>query len=85
MDEDMVSTGPIEFYSEEEFCRDCIDSYQRQTFLTDVVQTCIGQLKCKKITYLIKYDIDRSLQLVMVCATGGARRRLTPLSVHSSL
>lgn len=42
MDEDMVHMDPIEFYSEEEPYRDCIDSYQR-TYLTEAVQTCIGE------------------------------------------
>ncbi|KAL4181113.1 hypothetical protein AMTRI_Chr12g269600 [Amborella trichopoda] len=44
MDEDMVSTDPIEFHSEEEPYRDLIDSYQRQTGLTDAVQTSVGPL-----------------------------------------
>nr|YP_009861508.1 acetyl-CoA carboxylase carboxyltransferase beta subunit [Mirabilis himalaica]QKN19405.1 acetyl-CoA carboxylase carboxyltransferase beta subunit [Mirabilis himalaica] len=44
MDEDMVSTDPIEFNSEEESYKDRIDSYQRKTGLTEVVQTGIGQL-----------------------------------------
>nr|YP_009572534.1 acetyl-CoA carboxylase carboxyltransferase beta subunit [Acleisanthes obtusa]QBE87650.1 acetyl-CoA carboxylase carboxyltransferase beta subunit [Acleisanthes obtusa] len=44
MDEDMVSTDPIEFNSEEESYKDRIDSYQRKTGLTETVQTGIGQL-----------------------------------------
>nr|YP_009652112.1 acetyl-CoA carboxylase carboxyltransferase beta subunit [Pandanus tectorius]QCZ36178.1 acetyl-CoA carboxylase carboxyltransferase beta subunit [Pandanus tectorius] len=44
MDEDMVSTDPIEFHSEEEPYRDRIDSYQRKTGLTEAVQTGIGRL-----------------------------------------
>nr|YP_010142079.1 acetyl-CoA carboxylase beta subunit [Muntingia calabura]QQK92324.1 acetyl-CoA carboxylase beta subunit [Muntingia calabura] len=44
MDEDMISLDPIEFYSEEESYKDRIDSYQRQTGLTDAVQTGTGQL-----------------------------------------
>nr|QVL29732.1 acetyl-CoA carboxylase carboxyltransferase beta subunit [Mirabilis jalapa] len=44
MDEDMVSTDPIEFNSEEESYKDSIDSYQRKTGLTEAVQTGIGQL-----------------------------------------
>nr|YP_009942853.1 acetyl-CoA carboxylase carboxyltransferase beta [Pseudowintera colorata]QOD40360.1 acetyl-CoA carboxylase carboxyltransferase beta [Pseudowintera colorata] len=44
MDEDMVSIDPIEFHSEEEPYRDRIDSYQRNTGLTEAVQTGIGQL-----------------------------------------
>nr|YP_010447643.1 acetyl-CoA carboxylase beta subunit [Lactoris fernandeziana]DAZ89777.1 TPA_asm: acetyl-CoA carboxylase beta subunit [Lactoris fernandeziana] len=44
MDEDMVSIDPIEFQSEEEPYKDRIDSYQRDTGLTDAVQTGIGQL-----------------------------------------
>nr|YP_009569860.1 acetyl-CoA carboxylase carboxyltransferase beta subunit [Microtea debilis]QBC68117.1 acetyl-CoA carboxylase carboxyltransferase beta subunit [Microtea debilis]QBE86490.1 acetyl-CoA carboxylase carboxyltransferase beta subunit [Microtea debilis] len=44
MDEDMVSTDPIEFHSEEEPYKDRIDSYQRKTGLTEAVQTGIGQL-----------------------------------------
>uniref|UniRef100_UPI0030E25590 acetyl-CoA carboxylase carboxyltransferase beta subunit n=1 Tax=Drymaria cordata TaxID=191453 RepID=UPI0030E25590 len=45
MDEDMVSMDPLEFHSEEEPYKDRIDSYQRQTGLTDAIQTGIGQLK----------------------------------------
>nr|WLS53324.1 acetyl-CoA carboxylase carboxyltransferase beta subunit [Persicaria runcinata] len=44
MDEDMVSTDPIEFHSEEEPYKDRINSYQKETGLTDAVQTGIGQL-----------------------------------------
>nr|YP_009709596.1 acetyl-CoA carboxylase carboxyltransferase beta subunit [Symplocarpus nipponicus]QEX51450.1 acetyl-CoA carboxylase carboxyltransferase beta subunit [Symplocarpus nipponicus] len=44
MDEDMVSGNPIEFHSEEEPYRDRINSYQRNTGLTEAVQTGIGQL-----------------------------------------
>nr|YP_009123261.1 acetyl-CoA carboxylase carboxyltransferase beta subunit [Chloranthus serratus]AJM69988.1 acetyl-CoA carboxylase carboxyltransferase beta subunit [Chloranthus serratus] len=44
MDDDMVSMDPIEFHSMEEPYRDRIDSYQRNTGLTEAVQTGIGQL-----------------------------------------
>nr|YP_010499776.1 acetyl-CoA carboxylase carboxyltransferase beta subunit [Rheum uninerve]UWT59559.1 acetyl-CoA carboxylase carboxyltransferase beta subunit [Rheum uninerve] len=44
MDEDMVSTDPIEFHSEEELYKDRIHSYQKETGLTEAVQTGIGQL-----------------------------------------
>nr|YP_009570114.1 acetyl-CoA carboxylase carboxyltransferase beta subunit [Nepenthes mirabilis]QBC68542.1 acetyl-CoA carboxylase carboxyltransferase beta subunit [Nepenthes mirabilis]QBC68627.1 acetyl-CoA carboxylase carboxyltransferase beta subunit [Nepenthes mirabilis]QBC68716.1 acetyl-CoA carboxylase carboxyltransferase beta subunit [Nepenthes mirabilis] len=44
MDEDMVSTDPIKFHSEEEPYKNRIDSYQRKTGLTEAVQTGIGQL-----------------------------------------
>nr|QXI89073.1 acetyl-CoA carboxylase carboxyltransferase beta subunit [Sinogentiana souliei] len=44
MDEDMVSLDPIEFHSEEEPYKDRIDSYQRDTGLTEAVQTGIGYL-----------------------------------------
>nr|WRH36330.1 acetyl-CoA carboxylase carboxyl transferase beta [Nitraria tangutorum] len=44
MDDDMVSLDPIEFDSEEESYKDRIDSYQRQTGLTEAVQTGTGQL-----------------------------------------
>lgn len=44
LDEDIVSTDPIEFHSEEEPYRDRIDFYQRKTGLTEAVQTGIGQL-----------------------------------------
>ncbi|KAK9660038.1 hypothetical protein RND81_O277500 [Saponaria officinalis] len=43
-DEDMVSVDPLEFNSEEEPYKDRINSYQRQTGLTEAVQTGIGQL-----------------------------------------
>nr|WAL06464.1 acetyl-CoA carboxylase beta subunit [Pilea danxiaensis] len=44
MDEDMVSLDPIEFQSEEEPYKDRIDSYQRNTGLTEAVQTGTGKL-----------------------------------------
>nr|YP_010929215.1 acetyl-CoA carboxylase subunit beta [Capuronia benoistii]WKK48328.1 acetyl-CoA carboxylase subunit beta [Capuronia benoistii] len=44
MDEDMVSLDPIEFHSEEEPYKDRIDSYQRNTGLTEAVQTGTGRL-----------------------------------------
>nr|YP_010884374.1 acetyl-CoA carboxylase carboxyltransferase beta subunit [Ixora finlaysoniana]ATL59253.1 acetyl-CoA carboxylase beta subunit [Ixora hookeri]WIW75786.1 acetyl-CoA carboxylase carboxyltransferase beta subunit [Ixora finlaysoniana] len=44
MDEDMASLDPIEFHSEEEPYKDRIDSYQKNTGLTEAVQTGIGQL-----------------------------------------
>nr|QBE86992.1 acetyl-CoA carboxylase beta subunit [Antigonon leptopus] len=44
MDEDMVSLDPIEFHSEEEPYKDRINSYQKETGLTEAVQTGIGQL-----------------------------------------
>nr|QWQ52692.1 acetyl-CoA carboxylase carboxyltransferase beta subunit [Eryngium planum] len=44
MDEDMVSLDPIEFHSEEDPYKDRIDYYQRNTGLTEAVQTGIGQL-----------------------------------------
>nr|YP_010224831.1 acetyl-CoA carboxylase carboxyltransferase beta subunit [Prunus fujianensis]UDD71902.1 acetyl-CoA carboxylase carboxyltransferase beta subunit [Prunus fujianensis]UDD72157.1 acetyl-CoA carboxylase carboxyltransferase beta subunit [Prunus fujianensis] len=44
MNEDMVSLDPIEFHSEEEPYKDRIDSYQKNTGLTEAVQTGTGQL-----------------------------------------
>nr|YP_009660352.1 acetyl-CoA carboxylase beta subunit [Woodfordia fruticosa]QCS00245.1 acetyl-CoA carboxylase beta subunit [Woodfordia fruticosa] len=44
MDEDMVSLDPIEFHSEEEPYKDRIDSYQRNTGLTEAVQTGTGRI-----------------------------------------
>nr|QKX48482.1 acetyl-CoA carboxylase carbosyltransferase beta subunit [Luffa acutangula] len=44
MDEDMVSVDPIEFHSEEEPYKDRIDSYQRNTGLTEAIQTGTGKL-----------------------------------------
>nr|YP_009925045.1 acetyl-CoA carboxylase subunit beta [Gentiana urnula]QNH70126.1 acetyl-CoA carboxylase subunit beta [Gentiana urnula] len=44
MDEDMVSLDPIEFHSEEEPYKDRIDSYQRNTGLTEAIQTGIGYI-----------------------------------------
>nr|WAL02725.1 acetyl-CoA carboxylase subunit beta [Koenigia forrestii] len=44
MDEDMLSIDPIEFHSEEEPYKDRINSYQKETGLTDAVQTGIGRL-----------------------------------------
>nr|YP_010941150.1 acetyl-CoA carboxylase carboxyltransferase beta subunit [Fallopia dentatoalata]WLS50751.1 acetyl-CoA carboxylase carboxyltransferase beta subunit [Fallopia dentatoalata] len=44
MDEDMVSTDPIEFHSEEKPYKKLFNSYQKETGLTEAVQTGIGQL-----------------------------------------
>nr|YP_010162143.1 acetyl-CoA carboxylase carboxyltransferase beta subunit [Dendrolobium lanceolatum]QRI59852.1 acetyl-CoA carboxylase carboxyltransferase beta subunit [Dendrolobium lanceolatum] len=44
MDEDMIFLDPIEFHSEEDPYKDRIDSYQRETGLTEAVQTGTGQL-----------------------------------------
>jgi acetyl-CoA carboxylase carboxyl transferase subunit beta len=44
MNEDLVSTDPLEFNSEKESYIDRIHSYQRRTGLTEVVQTGIGYL-----------------------------------------
>nr|QBE87239.1 acetyl-CoA carboxylase beta subunit [Afrobrunnichia erecta] len=44
MDEDMVSLDPIEFHSAEEPYKDRIHFYQKETGLTEAVQTGIGQL-----------------------------------------
>ncbi|KAI5335782.1 hypothetical protein L3X38_025916 [Prunus dulcis] len=44
MNEDMVSLDPIEFHSEQEPYKNRIDSYQKNTRLTEPVQTGIGQL-----------------------------------------
>nr|WKK48667.1 acetyl-CoA carboxylase subunit beta [Rotala rotundifolia] len=44
MDEDMVSLDPIEFHSEEEPYKDRIDSYQKNTGLTEAIQTGTGRL-----------------------------------------
>nr|AKR81124.1 acetyl-CoA carboxylase carboxyltransferase beta subunit [Freycinetia banksii] len=103
MDEDMVSTDPIEFHSEEEPYRDRIDSYQRKTGLTEAVQTGIGRLNGipvaigvmdfqfmggsmgsvvgEKITRLIEYATNRSLPVIIVCASGGARMQEGSLSL----
>nr|YP_009750954.1 acetyl-CoA carboxylase carboxyltransferase beta subunit [Pericampylus glaucus]QIJ98384.1 acetyl-CoA carboxylase carboxyltransferase beta subunit [Pericampylus glaucus] len=103
MDEDMVSIDPIEFHSEEEPYEDRIDSYQRETGLTEAVQTGIGQLNGipvaigvmdfqfmggsmgsvvgEKLTRLVEYATSRSLPLIIVCASGGARMQEGSLSL----
>nr|UDZ59266.1 acetyl-coA carboxylase beta subunit [Ranalisma rostratum]UDZ59267.1 acetyl-coA carboxylase beta subunit [Ranalisma rostratum] len=103
INEDMVSTDPIEFHSEEEPYRDRIDFYQRKTGLTEAVQTGIGQLNGipiaigvmdfefmggsmgsvvgEKITRLIEYASNRSLPVIIVCASGGARMQEGSLSL----
>nr|YP_010286970.1 acetyl-CoA carboxylase carboxyltransferase beta subunit [Limnobium laevigatum]UKT61006.1 acetyl-CoA carboxylase carboxyltransferase beta subunit [Limnobium laevigatum] len=103
MNEDMVSTDPIEFDSEDEPYKDRIHSYQRKTGLTEAVQTGIGQLNGipltigvmdfqfmggsmgsvvgEKITRLIEYATNRSLPLIIVCASGGARMQEGSLSL----
>ncbi|KAH0453512.1 hypothetical protein IEQ34_017836 [Dendrobium chrysotoxum] len=77
MDEDMVSTDPIEFHSEEEPYIDRISFYQRKTGLTEAVQTGVGE----KITRLIEYATNRSLHVIIVCASGGARMQEGSLSL----
>ena len=47
----MVSVDTIEFPLEEESYKDCIDSYQRKTGLSEAVQTGIGQLNGIPIGY----------------------------------
>nr|YP_010865601.1 acetyl-CoA carboxylase beta subunit [Sanguinaria canadensis]WGT74522.1 acetyl-CoA carboxylase beta subunit [Sanguinaria canadensis]WGT74599.1 acetyl-CoA carboxylase beta subunit [Sanguinaria canadensis]WGT74692.1 acetyl-CoA carboxylase beta subunit [Sanguinaria canadensis]WGT74777.1 acetyl-CoA carboxylase beta subunit [Sanguinaria canadensis]WGT74862.1 acetyl-CoA carboxylase beta subunit [Sanguinaria canadensis] len=105
MDEDMVSMDPIEFHSdsEEEPYKDRIDSYQRETGLTEAIQTGIGQLNGipiaigvmdfqfmggsmgsvvgEKIARLIEYATNKSLPLIIVCASGGARMQEGSLSL----
>nr|QBE86659.1 acetyl-CoA carboxylase carboxyltransferase beta subunit [Froelichia latifolia] len=103
MDEDMVSTDPIEFQSEEEVYKERIDSYQETTGLTEAVQTGIGQLNGipvaigvmdfeflagtmgsvvgEKITRLVEYATNKSLPLIIVCASGGARMQEGSLSL----
>ena len=103
LDENMVSTDPIEFHSEEEPYRDRIDSYQKKTGLTEAVQTGIGQLNGipiaigvmdfqfmggsmgsvvgEKITRLIEYATNKSLPVIIVCASGGARMQEGSLSL----
>nr|YP_010230819.1 acetyl-CoA carboxylase carboxyltransferase beta subunit [Sargentodoxa cuneata]QSV10524.1 acetyl-CoA carboxylase carboxyltransferase beta subunit [Sargentodoxa cuneata] len=103
MDEDIVSIDPIEFNSEEESYKNRLDSYQRNTGLTEAVQTGIGKLKgipiaigvmdfqfmggsmgCvvgEKITRLIEYATNRSLPVIIVCASGGARMQEGSLSL----
>nr|YP_010941235.1 acetyl-CoA carboxylase carboxyltransferase beta subunit [Fallopia dumetorum]WLS50836.1 acetyl-CoA carboxylase carboxyltransferase beta subunit [Fallopia dumetorum] len=44
MDEDMVSADPIEFHSEKKPYKKLFNSYQKETGLTEAVQTGIGQL-----------------------------------------
>nr|YP_010898247.1 acetyl-CoA carboxylase beta subunit [Dipterocarpus littoralis]WHL46676.1 acetyl-CoA carboxylase beta subunit [Dipterocarpus littoralis] len=95
MDEDMIPMDPVELDSEEESYKDRIDSYQRNTGLTEAVQTGTGKLNGipiaigvmdfefiggsmgsvvgEKITRLIEYATNKSLPLIIVCASGGAR------------
>nr|QTI91422.1 acetyl-CoA carboxylase beta subunit [Ferocactus setispinus] len=44
MDEDMISTDPIEFDEEEKDYKDRLDSYQEETGLTEAVQTGTGKI-----------------------------------------
>ncbi|AGO98533.1 acetyl-CoA carboxylase carboxyltransferase beta subunit (chloroplast) [Nelumbo nucifera] len=103
MDEDMVSTDPINFHSGEEHYKKRIDFNQRSTGLAEAVQTGIGQLNGilvaigvmdfkflggsmgsvvgEKITRLIEYATNRSLPLIIVCASGGARMQEGSLSL----
>nr|YP_010528574.1 acetyl-CoA carboxylase beta subunit [Acriopsis javanica]UXW65465.1 acetyl-CoA carboxylase beta subunit [Acriopsis javanica]UXW65618.1 acetyl-CoA carboxylase beta subunit [Acriopsis javanica] len=103
MDKDMVSMDPIEFHSEEESYLDHISFYQRETGLTEAVQTGVGQINSipvaigvmdfqfmggsmgsvvgEKITRLIEYATNRSLPIIIVCASGGARMQEGSLSL----
>nr|YP_009531435.1 acetyl-CoA carboxylase carboxyltransferase beta subunit [Urophysa henryi]AXP85185.2 acetyl-CoA carboxylase carboxyltransferase beta subunit [Urophysa henryi] len=103
MDEGLASVDPIEFHSEEDPYKDRIDSYQKNTGLTEAVQTGVGQLNGisiaigimdfqfmggsmgsvvgEKITRLIEYATNRSLPLIIVCASGGARMQEGSLSL----
>ncbi|KAL2942400.1 Acetyl-coenzyme A carboxylase carboxyl transferase subunit beta chloroplastic [Bienertia sinuspersici] len=76
MDEDMISMDPIEFHSKEEAYKDRIDSYQRKMGLTEAVQT-VGE----NITRFIEYAANKSLPLIIVCASGGARMKEGSLSL----
>nr|UDZ59276.1 acetyl-coA carboxylase beta subunit [Helanthium bolivianum] len=88
---------------DEEFYMDRINSSQSKTGLTEAVQTGIGQLNGipiaigvmdfefmggsmgsvvgEKITRLIEYASNRSLPLIIVCASGGARMQEGSLSL----
>lgn len=101
--EDMVSMDPIEFHSEDDPYMDRIDFYQRETDLTEAVQTGIGQLDSipiaigvmdfrfmggsmgsivgERITRLIEYATNKSLPVIIVCASGGARMQEGSLSL----
>nr|YP_010221628.1 acetyl-CoA carboxylase carboxyltransferase beta subunit [Musa borneensis]UCC37553.1 acetyl-CoA carboxylase carboxyltransferase beta subunit [Musa borneensis] len=103
LDKDMISIDPIDFHSKEEPYRDRIGFYQRNTGLSDAVQTGIGQLNGipvaigvmdfqfmggsmgsvvgEKITRLIEYATNRSLPVIIVCASGGARMQEGSLSL----
>nr|ARO74621.1 acetyl-CoA carboxylase beta subuniy [Vatica odorata] len=103
MDEDMIPIDLVEFHSEEESYSDRLDSYQRNTGLTEAVQTGTGQLNGipiaigvmdfefiggsmgsvvgEKITRLIEYATNKSLPLIIVCASGGARMQEGSLSL----
>nr|WCA44908.1 acetyl-CoA carboxylase beta subunit [Musa textilis]WCA44996.1 acetyl-CoA carboxylase beta subunit [Musa textilis]WCA45084.1 acetyl-CoA carboxylase beta subunit [Musa textilis]WCA45260.1 acetyl-CoA carboxylase beta subunit [Musa textilis]WCA45520.1 acetyl-CoA carboxylase beta subunit [Musa textilis] len=103
LDKDMISIDPIDFHSKEEPYIDRIGFYQRNTGLSDAVQTGIGQLNGipvaigvmdfqfmggsmgsvvgEKITRLIEYATNRSLPVIIVCASGGARMQEGSLSL----
>nr|YP_010222160.1 acetyl-CoA carboxylase carboxyltransferase beta subunit [Musa peekelii subsp. angustigemma]UCC38085.1 acetyl-CoA carboxylase carboxyltransferase beta subunit [Musa peekelii subsp. angustigemma] len=103
LDKDMISIDPIDFHSKKEPYRDRIGFYQRNTGLSDAVQTGIGQLNGipvaigvmdfqfmggsmgsvvgEKITRLIEYATNRSLPVIIVCASGGARMQEGSLSL----
>nr|YP_010220914.1 acetyl-CoA carboxylase carboxyltransferase beta subunit [Musa johnsii]UCC36661.1 acetyl-CoA carboxylase carboxyltransferase beta subunit [Musa johnsii] len=103
LDKDMISIDLIDFHSKKEPYRDRIGFYQRNTGLSDAVQTGIGQLNGipvaigvmdfqfmggsmgsvvgEKITRLIEYATNRSLPVIIVCASGGARMQEGSLSL----
>ncbi|CAB4305946.1 unnamed protein product [Prunus armeniaca] len=76
MNEDMVSLDPIEFHSEEEPYKNRIDSYQKNTGLTEAVQTGTGQLNGIPVAIGVM-----DFQFMGVCASGGARMQEGSLSL----
>nr|NP_569638.1 acetyl-CoA carboxylase beta subunit [Psilotum nudum]AGC26802.1 acetyl-coenzyme A carboxylase carboxyl transferase subunit beta [Psilotum nudum]BAB84225.1 acetyl-CoA carboxylase subunit [Psilotum nudum] len=102
IDEDMIAQDILKFHDEESY-NNRIVTYQRQTGLTDAIQTGIGRLNGipvalgvmdfqfmggsmgsvvgEKITRLIEYATCKSMPLILVCSSGGARMQEGTLSL----
>nr|QHN54952.1 acetyl-CoA carboxylase beta subunit [Anchomanes hookeri] len=83
LDEDMVATDPIEFYSEGESYEDRIDYYQIEKGLTEAVQTGIGQLN--GITLAIGIMDFQFIGGSMGSAVGEKITRLVEYATNQSL
>nr|UIS24060.1 acetyl-CoA carboxylase beta subunit [Myosurus minimus] len=103
MDDDMISVDPMEEFKDTLTYPEKNESYQKETGMTEAIQTGLGKLNGipvaigimdfqfmggtmgsvvgEKITCLIEYAAEKSLPLILVCASGGARMQEGSLSL----